>query len=86
MLSSPNLYCQSSLAVVLMLPDLGCKAVTAFRYGLNVSRAPGGFAQSLAQRRDIDGEVGVLDIAVGPDLLHEFVFGKEPAVALNEDD
>jgi hypothetical protein len=77
---------QSPVAVILLLPNRGGKTVSAFRYGLDVSRPPGNFSQRLSKCRNINGEVGILDIAVGPDLLHEFIFAEKPTVAPNEDD
>ena len=56
------------------LCNLGCKAIAPLGHRLNEALAVLVVAQGLAQLRDVDREVSLLNIAIGPEPLHQAFF------------
>jgi hypothetical protein len=53
--------------------------------GLYILLTARSFAEMSAQGGDVDGEVGIFDKTVGPDLTHQLLFGGEAAAVLHQD-
>ena len=53
------------------------KAVSSPGHGHDVAMVLRGFAQRLAQHKDVPAEIGLLDEGVRPNRFHQVVFGDD---------
>ena len=79
---SPGFVPRDGLAVA--LAHLSDKTVAPPRYGLDVFLPGGGFAEGLAQNRDVVGKVALLHNHVRPNAMNQLIFVDEMAMRVDE--